>query len=263
VISKETTMSDKIWTGRLHFSTLKQMERSAAHFRHACLNPMEATAAMRVGTLVHHYLLGSSSPPVVYDGTRRGKEWDAFLSSHQGAEIFTAKEGAEAREIADASRAHALFREWIGSAEHKELPLEWSMGGVEMATRGVDVLHQYGLLVDLKTCRSSEPTAFERQATQLRYFEQLACYDAACRDNGFEPTAWALYAIESSPPYVPIVLTVSRERIQAARSIVDRWLQRLRVCLETNEWPGYVTAPVSASEAPITLEGLDDLPEVA
>jgi hypothetical protein len=39
--------------GFLHFSTLKHMARSPAHYREACVAPFEPTPVMRLGTLVH------------------------------------------------------------------------------------------------------------------------------------------------------------------------------------------------------------------
>lgn len=57
----------------LHFSRLKWMSRSAAHFLHA---QDEQTAARRGGTLVHALTLGGDL--IVYDGERTGNAWKHF-----------------------------------------------------------------------------------------------------------------------------------------------------------------------------------------
>ncbi|HTQ44502.1 MAG TPA: hypothetical protein VMI75_17190, partial [Polyangiaceae bacterium] len=63
----------------LHFSALRCMSKSPAHYRAAVLSPREPTYAMRLGTAIHAVVL--EQPYVVHDGTRRGKQWEAAQAS--------------------------------------------------------------------------------------------------------------------------------------------------------------------------------------
>jgi len=65
----------------VHFTTLRYMSQSPAHYRARCESPFEPTPAMRFGTLVH--MLCFEQPGVqVWQGDRRGKAWEQFRDAH-------------------------------------------------------------------------------------------------------------------------------------------------------------------------------------
>jgi PDDEXK-like domain of unknown function (DUF3799) len=251
------------WTGPLHFSMLKTIAESPAHFRHACDVPISATAAMRLGTLVHWFLLGGPHTPIIFQGkARRGPIWDVFERAHRGKEIYTLAEYERAEPIAEAVRNHPLYPEWIEGGDH-EIALEWEMGGYQFATRGVDILQRRtDTLVDFKTARSTEPEQLDAQSRRLHYPEQIACYDEACRQNGFEPSRHAIFAVETRPPYPCTVLVIPPSVLDQARKTVALWLERLRGCVLADFWPGYVQSPVEMSAGHVELVGVDELEEV-
>src|SRR5258707_6330843 len=93
--------------GTLHYSDLRQFARSAAHYKHQIAVEREATRAMRVGTCVHHLVLGEREdrPLAVFPGdVRRGKEWNAFAESNRAAEVVTQPEMDDAKPIASAGQ---------------------------------------------------------------------------------------------------------------------------------------------------------------
>jgi hypothetical protein len=73
------------WTGRLSYSLLKTIASSPAHFLHACKVGVEVTPSMRLGTCTHYSLLGGRLPPIVYDGDRRGNEWECLVAMLRGS----------------------------------------------------------------------------------------------------------------------------------------------------------------------------------
>ena len=65
----------------------------------------------------------------MYPGpVRRGKEWDAFRATHQGAEIITRSEMADAEAIADGLRSDRLAMTYLGGTH--ELKIQWEWCGV-------------------------------------------------------------------------------------------------------------------------------------
>lgn len=71
---------------RVHFSALKRIERSPAHFRAGILEPRPSSPSMGFGTLVHALVLGGEV--IVYDGERRGSSWAAFKAIVDGQDFY-------------------------------------------------------------------------------------------------------------------------------------------------------------------------------
>ena len=73
---------------RVHFSELKQMARSPAHYAHACEHAKDPSRAMTVGAVGDAIVFGTPDRIAIYPGpTRRGKEWDAFKALNPGKTI--------------------------------------------------------------------------------------------------------------------------------------------------------------------------------
>jgi hypothetical protein len=70
----------------LHWSQLKRLELSPAHFRAQYDEPSRTSPAMTFGTLVHALVLGGDV--ILYDGDRKGSAWAAFKALVDGAEYF-------------------------------------------------------------------------------------------------------------------------------------------------------------------------------
>jgi hypothetical protein len=90
----------------VHFSRLKLMAMSPAHYRAAA---KRGTAAMGFGTVVHALVLGGDA--IVYDGERKGGAWSAFKALVGGAEYTIydgARRGKAWEESRDEARANGL-----------------------------------------------------------------------------------------------------------------------------------------------------------
>jgi hypothetical protein len=246
--SKREDGANVPWKGPLSYSLLKLISDSPAAFRHACeAGGIEVTEPMKLGTCAHWHLLGGppERKPLVYSQSKtRGegavRAWREFQEAHQGEEIFSLEQWNEGLAISNAIRYadhnYERYNRWIAVGDH-EVPLRWTRGGFDFATRGVDVLRATEL-VDVKTARCVEPHALMRQAQRLHYPEQLALYRGAARANGYPVDTAAVFAVCSSPPYVTRVLRFSAEQIDAADATVDRWIDTVRRCVESDEWPG-------------------------
>jgi hypothetical protein len=102
----------------VHFSRLKLMQLSPAHYR-AAEDRDEETPAKRMGTLVHALVLGGEL--IVYDGERRGNAWRAFErlvagddffvfdGTHNGKAWRAAKDEAAGRAIVTSSDVELAF----------------------------------------------------------------------------------------------------------------------------------------------------------
>jgi hypothetical protein len=245
-MSHMQTLSDP-----LHFSNLRHMARSPAHYRASILEPRDPTAAMRFGRVVHAVLLGQ--PYKVWEGTRRGKDWERFeAAAGPDALIVTIDEYDRAMRCCDAVGANALATPLLVGGH--EIEWTWTTLGRKCAGR-IDVLGD-PFITEFKTASSTEPMQFIRGALRLCYHAQLAWYIDATQSIA---NVAHIVAVEVAPPYCVQVFTLSPRAIEAGRKLYRLWLERLLVCEAANEWPGYcqsiVPFDVPDESAPLIIDG--------
>ncbi len=236
----------------LHFSSLKWLGKSPAHYHYHLTEPFVPTPAMRLGTLVHQAVLGGPEP-IVFEGDRRGKAWTEFKAANDGAEVFTADEAGRAREIAGAVLGTYPVAELLETAQ-KEAPFSWDIAGRACAGRA-DAFGPTWVL-DLKTTACAEPGKFPWDALRRSYNSQLAWYSNGLRLAGLaDPIDHYIVAVETAPPYPVVLYQITPRAIDAGTALWRSWFERLRVCEETNEWPGYTQTIVDLDIS----DSLDDL----
>ena len=238
----------------VHYSRLHLMAKSPAHYKAAETYPREDTLSMRIGRLVHSLVLGGDY--VVYDGTRRGKAWDAFVAENEKRDIVTASEFATAEPVATAVKANDnAMRLLTGDLEIRR---EWSVAGRAVAGR-LDCLGA-GFVTDLKTTTNAEPGWFARQAIRMGYHAQLAWY----LDGAAFPTEARAFivAVETTPPNVVTCFELSPRALDMGRRTYRLWMERLLVCEASDTWPGYVESiiPLDSPEDETLLIDGEEIP---
>lgn len=214
-------------------SNLKCMGQSPAHYLHRINTPSEPSSAMALGTAIHAAVL-DGKPPLVYGGAaRRGKDWEAFRGDNPDATVVTV---AEAHTIAMVAKAVLADRNAARVLEgEREKTILWNHGDRACQSTPDVVNKGRGFITDLKTCKTANPRDFMWQAKKLAYHSQLAFYDAAIGGVGDH----YIVAAETSPPYPVVVYRLARSTIELGRALWMSWFERLRVCEDAGDWPGY------------------------
>lgn len=226
----------------VRISQMKRMAQSPQHYLAAVQDKLDTpTLAMRLGTLGHAQLWPEVAPPyVVYEGERRGNAWKDFKTKHDGKEIFTIAEVARASKMADAIDAHPDARELVRLGE-PERHIPWRYVDRAASSR-LDVFGD-GVVVELKTCRTSDPKWFMRDAVRMGYHAQVAMYRMAVAYlTGRAPKdiEVLIVAVESARPHVVTVFPVPDETLLEGEKLCRAWIERILVCEAANHWPGYV-----------------------
>jgi hypothetical protein len=238
----------------LRFSVLKQISRSPAHARHAMTHESTPTAAMRFGTLSHSIFLGKGLP-VVYPGERRGKAWAEFKEANQSEDIVTQEEFDRASEMAVALHSHKEARNVLLGTREQTILFDFA-GRPCRATP--DVFAPGAHLTELKTTQDASPERFPYIAARLSYASQLTFYKDGIGLAGLKlPEALYIVAIETKPPFVVCVFSITERMEDFARRIYRTWLERFLVCEQSNEWPGYPMGQLDAPEDALQLIGAD------
>jgi hypothetical protein len=227
----------------VRFSDLKLMAQSPAHYRYRVDTGWSGDSpAMRLGRLVDVAVLGGPEV-IVYDGTRRGKAWDAFKLDHAGSEIVTASEAEAAEPIIRSVKNHEHALRLLSDGAVKQR-IFWNYLG-RSCSGEPDVAGPGGCLVDLKTTRCAEPGRFTRDAIWRGYHAQLAWYRQGMILSGLEPPEKLfIVAVETSAPYPVTVLRLTERAIEQGERLYRVWMERLLACEAVNEWPGYVQSAV-------------------
>lgn len=244
--------------GRMHFSALKQFANSPAHYADYIKNGLQDTPSMRIGRALHALVLQDVSP-VIFDGLRRGKEWDAFVASStaEKVDILNASEGEIVLGMANAILKNEFAMEILNSCHTKEQRIEWDMDGIQFA--GTPDAYGDGVLLDIKSCQSSFPRDFLWDAHKRGYHAQLALYDIALGTKYVKgATAWReqyLIAVENSAPYNCVVYRSDDLRIDQGYDMICEWIAKYKSCAESGNFGGYdVEQPVIWDAQIITSE---------
>ncbi len=228
-------------------SKLKELRRSPLHYRHACDNPREPSAAMALGTAAHCATLEpdrfAAEFTVWTGGIRRGKEWDAFKAAAEsfGASVLTESERATALAIAAAVRACPDAAKYL-AAGHPEVSMEWAHNGHQCRGRvdWLTTLDGADVVVGLKTSRDCRPREFGRQSADLAYHWQWAFYrDGYKAITGRAPFMVEI-VVESAAPHAVAVYIIGEAVMTQGRDEYEAALEELAECRASGNWPGPV-----------------------
>lgn|GEM_PF-5827876 len=203
----------------------------------------EATAAMRLGTLVHRLVL---EPGKVLEGFKavdlasdRSKAWDKHAEDCKAAGLVPCLMGEteEARTIAKKIAGHAKASALL-SGEH-EGGWTWVDVHTGLRMRGKIDARSPGIVADLKVVRDASPGKMRRTIRDFGYLPQMACYhDVAWNlepEGSPSPSAW-IVAVESEPPYPISCIEIGDTKLDGARLQVMEALRAAAV-YEAGEWP--------------------------
>lgn len=235
------------------FSWLKHLARSPHDYLRAVLDGTEESfalklgkapghdrsTAMRIGTAVHHYMLGSAERVDVFDGPRRGPKWLEF-SEHAEAHDHVV---LNPREHAYASGMVARLRECDRACQllfdgtEVERRLDWELRGRAIrSTPDAFALAPTSRVVDLKTTRDSSPAFMSRAVFSMSYHAQLECYAQAIQAVfGARPEQAWIVAIDDKNP--PCCYEIEPSALKAGARLISAWAENLSVCEASGHFP--------------------------
>ncbi len=243
---------------RANFSTLKWFEKSPAHYHHQLTaRDDEDTDARQRGRAVSMAVYEPEkfrSECVVFEGKqRRGKDWEAFVERNPDSEILTEGMHEAAVAIAKSARGCAQAAPYLSGGKGEQTLL-WThvvpdLGAVKgysiRCKARLDFIANVGAIVDLKNSRDGSPSGFGRQCVNYLSHVQAAFYVDGFKAATGRELPYMIIAVEPAAPYVVQVYQLTPETLQLGREKYMGWLDRLNVCRETSEWPGYATSPMA------------------
>lgn len=237
----------------VNVSSLKELNRSPLHFKHARENPRPTSAAMSLGTAAHCATLEPERFEDLFavwtGGIRRGKEWDTFKADAEvrGVSVLTEDERDDAIAIAAAVRGCPEAMVYLRHG-HAEVSMAWHDAEAETACKGrvdwLTTLDGGDVVVGLKTTRDLRPRKFAAQAADLCYHWQWAFYcDGFERITGRMPLVVEI-VVESAAPHAVAVYRIPEHVLERGRQEYRAALVQLAQCEASGVWPGPVVGEV-------------------
>ena len=233
--------------GKLHFSNLKHIATSPAHYALSCQEERTDSPAFRLGRAIHALVLQGIQPSVYHGAVRRGKEWDAFkidaeLNGINSDDILNDTEYDTVMESSNAVEGCPFAVEILERANVVEQQIDFVRNGIECRGR-VDA-HGPGILVEIKTTKCAKPQKFLYDAHKFGYHAQMAWYDIALGTKYIPmATDWRehyIIAVETSAPYCVAVYRLDALRIDQGHTLCETWLSSLADCMESGIYPSYI-----------------------
>ena len=100
-----------------------------------------------------------------------------------------------------------------------------------------------GVVLDIKTTISADPSRFQRQFFDLGYGIQAAFYRMVCEQQGIECKYFAFGCVEKTEPFATNLFIVSQDLMDRYTKVVERTLDQIKLAQETNDystgWPNF------------------------
>lgn len=171
--------------------------------------------------------------------------------------IITEEMHETAMAIQQAVRSNMEAAPYIAGGE-RELTVLWdyeepqvaSLDGWTMPMRARLDYVTDAAIIDLKSTFDASPEAFGKQMWNNGCFVQAAMQQdgVAAITRRVRPYYWL--AVEKAPPYAVALYEPDPDDLRRARDTYRDWLRKLRVCQETDTWPGYTGGAIMSLQAP-------------
>lgn len=214
------------------------------------------TAALRWGRLVHLRVLEPHEfRRRIYvkpaDLNRRSNAGAAELDrlKREGMLSVSLEEAQRLEAIAVAVLAHPLAGRMVESSE-REVAYTWRDDITSIDCRArldlVNIRQGAAVVVDLKSTDDPSPREFGRSCGNYGYHRQAAFYSRPIRELVGASPLFCFIAVRSTAPHEVVVYKVHPDDIAAADAQVNRAMEQLAKCIDTNTWAAPWESPTAA-----------------
>lgn len=238
--------------GAINATAIKAGARSLKHMAEVMRGgSREDTPALRWGRLVHRAILEPdklTDSCAVWNGTRRGKEFDAFVAENEGREIVKPEEVDKLATIGRAVGADTIAAPYLRGLQ-TEQSIYWRTDSYGDAKARLDGIGD-GYMVELKTCRAVNIRNFTDQSFRLGYHLQLGWYAEAMEKKRMKRTKTIVICVESAPPFDVVTYEVDEMLIEAGQIAARKIATAYRVAEISQEFSGVAANQLRVLSAP-------------
>ena len=255
----------------VNWSSLKHVDTSLLTYKYNKENDRPDTAALKAGRYAHAAIfepesLGETFAVYQGEGNRNTNDYKAFAAKHSGKVVFYPKEIAALDRMVAAVRAHPLVAPYLACKDGQfETSIRWvdERTGLRCKGRLDWIIPSLRTVIDFKTMRSTEIRSAVSAIKRYGYDGQSAHYSNGVRAAlGWEVEHYIMIGAEKTGPYEVLVMPFGEEIRTMASERVQAMMDKLKVAMDSNEWPGRYTEPMplarETSGVPTWIFGGDD-----
>lgn len=242
-------------------SDLKNLAKAPLYYKYKKENPSVATPALKIGRMIHTYILEQDKFEKEYfvtekvsRATKVGKEAFAIAQEKaNGREIIWSQDIEAAKKMKEMimklevntgteeePKIVKLF-EALNKKASKELSIFWQDPDTGIDCKGrIDGYSKYwNMLFDLKTTQDCLDSAFKRSVFKYKYHIQAAFYMDGIKElTGKIPEGFMIFALEKEEPYLckPYYIDFNAESIQIGRDEYKYLLNLYSKCESKNNF---------------------------
>lgn len=229
---------------RLSSSALKDFMQAPSYYKYRKSAPMKETDAMKLGTMVHTWMLENHkfhkeymSMPKIDKRTKAGKELFAEYT-----------ENANGRVLMDEDVIKKFTTLPVYNDTRNEVTILFEVEGIKCKAR-FDCLRPNHVIEDVKTI--ADIFKIDRQFASLKYYIQAGFYAQAYHE-AFEvwPKQFLFTFISTGDYFEKVTREISFEYLEHGRLEAIKNVKRFRQCVEDDYWPGL---PSSEIEMPMWM----------
>ena len=190
-----------------------------------------------IGSALHALFLEGRESAIVYNGTRRGKEWQEFSKANPDKDILNPKELDSVYEMYDKLKNSAKVTELMGDFI-PEVPATGELMGIPIKGKADALVEHWNgkYLVDLKTTAKSL-SEFKRGATYMMYNQQAALYK-----HLFQVDDFYFVVVEKEFPYEVGIFKSSDAFLNSGLNELKKSLELYKNLFIDGEYNYYYTA---------------------
>ena len=232
-----------------HATSLKDWAVNPQRAKAKADTPVEPTAAMLTGRLLHQFILEPKrfkkehfQAPECKRNTKAGKElWEGSLLANPGHEPVRAEQWVQFENMRAAILEHPKAGAYLRVKGSSEVSAFWTdqATGLDCKARIDRLTERQGCIVDIKTTQDASPRAVSRAVYGFNYHLQAAFYTDGMLANGFDDITFIFVFVEKAPPFGVSVCKLNDDYLAAGRKMYRDALDNYKQCHDADVFPGW------------------------
>ncbi len=240
----------------LNVSAAKNLLITPLHFHKRQRVEQDETIDMRLGKIVHGYVLEGVAPKYIvrptYDPSKPTEAWHGGRNScklwvadqeAQGNIVFSPDESLREVRMCDAIAESEIACSYLRACEAREVSIFADYRGVRIKAR-LDAAHikpTRAAILDLKKCMDASPRGWGKTVAERKHLMQAVWYQLALALalGCSEPPAWAWLVVEDSDATPVQIYRPTSAQLAFGQAQVDRAIDIFVACTASGKWPGY------------------------
>lgn len=232
-------------------SSLKEFNKSPAHYLASTEAVREPTDAMILGSVFHAIVLQPDEAKDLYavklkvDGrSKEGKAYnEQFAVENAGKFIINSEQEQQLLAMKASVLSHPKASQLLKDSDYRELPVFGTYPTPHGDVRLKGLVDSYdsknSIVNDLKTCEDASPEGFRKAIWDRRYDLQDVQYGWLLENAGLPVTQFNFICVEKKAPWAVAVYSISPQSLLKSAGRWEDLVIEFGACTSSGIWKAY------------------------